>query len=37
MKQFSFSGFEIPDMDAEKLVRPADIVRYIADKEDVYD
>jgi len=30
-------GFEIPDTDAEKLVRPADIVRYIADKEDVYD
>lgn len=30
-------GFEIPDMDAERLLRPADIVRYIADKEDVYD
>ncbi|XP_021927471.1 uncharacterized protein LOC110833559 isoform X3 [Zootermopsis nevadensis] len=30
-------GFEIPDTDAEKLVRPADIVRYVADKEDVYD
>ncbi|XP_049960398.1 acyl carrier protein, mitochondrial isoform X2 [Schistocerca serialis cubense] len=30
-------GFEIPDSDAEKLVRPADIVRYIADKEDVYE
>ncbi|GFG33627.1 hypothetical protein Cfor_03382 [Coptotermes formosanus] len=30
-------GFEIPDTDAEKLIRPADIVRYIADKEDVYD
>ncbi|KAG7196501.1 hypothetical protein KM043_018510 [Ampulex compressa] len=28
-------GFEIPDMDAERLLRPADIVRYIADKEDV--
>lgn len=37
MKQFCISGFEIPDTDAEKLVRPADIVRYIADKEDVYD
>ncbi|XP_076160887.1 NADH dehydrogenase (ubiquinone) acyl carrier protein isoform X3 [Ptiloglossa arizonensis] len=30
-------GFEIPDMDAERLFRPADIVRYVADKEDVYD
>ncbi|XP_069684481.1 acyl carrier protein, mitochondrial isoform X2 [Periplaneta americana] len=30
-------GFEIPDTDAEKLVRPADIVQYIADKEDIYD
>ncbi|XP_076628043.1 NADH dehydrogenase (ubiquinone) acyl carrier protein isoform X1 [Colletes latitarsis] len=30
-------GFEIPDMDAEKLLRPADIVRYVGDKEDVYD
>ncbi|KRT78432.1 hypothetical protein AMK59_6586 [Oryctes borbonicus] len=29
-------GFEIPDSDAEKLLRPADIVRYVADKEDVY-
>ncbi|CAL4079085.1 unnamed protein product, partial [Meganyctiphanes norvegica] len=27
-------GFEIPDGDAEKLLRPADVVRYIADKED---
>ncbi|XP_014489338.1 PREDICTED: acyl carrier protein, mitochondrial isoform X2 [Dinoponera quadriceps] len=30
-------GFEIPDMDAERLLRPSDIVRYIADKEDVFD
>lgn len=30
-------GFEIPDVDAEKLQRPADIVRYVADKEDVYE
>ncbi|XP_057369253.1 acyl carrier protein, mitochondrial-like [Daphnia carinata] len=30
-------GFEIPDADAEKLLRPADIVRYIADKEEVYE
>ncbi|XP_044728482.1 acyl carrier protein, mitochondrial isoform X1 [Chrysoperla carnea] len=30
-------GFEIPDGDAEKLVRPADIVRYVADKEDIYE
>ncbi|KAF2882065.1 hypothetical protein ILUMI_24113 [Ignelater luminosus] len=30
-------GFEIPDADAEKLQRPADIVRYVADKEDVYE
>nr|BAN20778.1 conserved hypothetical protein [Riptortus pedestris] len=30
-------GFEIPDVDAEKLLRPADIVRYIGDREDVYE
>ncbi|KAB0794172.1 hypothetical protein PPYR_13792 [Photinus pyralis] len=30
-------GFEIPDMDAEKLHRPKDIVRYVADREDVYE
>lgn len=31
------SGFEIPDQDAEKLFRPADIVQYVADKEDIYE
>ncbi|XP_018561162.1 acyl carrier protein, mitochondrial isoform X1 [Anoplophora glabripennis] len=30
-------GFEIPDADAEKLLKPADIVRYVGDKEDVYE
>merc|ERR1712002_634737 len=30
-------GFEIPDADAEKLLRPRDIVRYIGDKKDIYD
>ncbi|KAL3272351.1 hypothetical protein HHI36_013831 [Cryptolaemus montrouzieri] len=30
-------GFEIPDADAEKLLKPADIVRYVADKEDIYE
>lgn len=30
-------GFEIPDMDTERLMKPADLVRYIADKEDIYD
>ncbi|CAO1392145.1 unnamed protein product [Diamesa hyperborea] len=30
-------GFEIPDSDAEKLIRPSDIVKYIADKEDVHE
>lgn len=30
-------SFEIPDMDAQRLLRPKDIVRYIADKEDVYE
>ncbi|XP_023954285.1 acyl carrier protein, mitochondrial isoform X2 [Bicyclus anynana] len=30
-------GFEIPDGDAERLVRPRDIVQYVADKEDIYD
>jgi NADH dehydrogenase (ubiquinone) 1 alpha/beta subcomplex 1 len=30
-------GFEIPDGDAENLVTPAKLVRYIADKQDVYE
>ncbi|XP_077299345.1 NADH dehydrogenase (ubiquinone) acyl carrier protein isoform X2 [Arctopsyche grandis] len=30
-------GFEIPDMDTERLMKPGDLVRYIADKEDIYD
>ncbi|KYB25738.1 mitochondrial acyl carrier protein 1 isoform A [Tribolium castaneum] len=30
-------GFEIPDGDAEKLLKPADIVRYVADREDIYE
>ncbi|KAH8327382.1 hypothetical protein KR074_004923 [Drosophila pseudoananassae] len=30
-------GFEIPDTDAEKLLKPADIIKYVADKEDVYE
>ncbi|XP_046403539.1 acyl carrier protein, mitochondrial [Ischnura elegans] len=30
-------GFEIPDTDAEKLFKPGDIVRYVADKEDIYE
>ncbi|KAJ8923039.1 hypothetical protein NQ315_001587 [Exocentrus adspersus] len=30
-------GFEIPDADAERLLTPADIVRYVGDREDVYE
>lgn len=30
-------GFEIPDMDADRLWKPADIVRYIGDRDDVYE
>lgn len=30
-------GFEIPDCDAEKLVKPSDIVRYVADRQDIYE
>nr|XP_006637206.1 PREDICTED: acyl carrier protein, mitochondrial [Lepisosteus oculatus] len=30
-------GFEIPDVDAEKLMTPEDIVMYISDKKDVYE
>ncbi|XP_073983966.1 NADH dehydrogenase (ubiquinone) acyl carrier protein isoform X1 [Rhodnius prolixus] len=30
-------GFEIPDADAEKLLRPADIIRYVGDRQDVYE
>lgn len=29
-------NFEIPDKDAEKLLTPADIVKYITDKEEAY-
>jgi len=29
-------GFEIPDNDSDRLMSPADIVQYIADKEDLY-
>ncbi|XP_053205031.1 uncharacterized protein LOC128389457 [Panonychus citri] len=28
--------FEIPDRDAEKLLRPIDIVKYVADKDEAY-
>jgi len=31
------TGFEIPDCDVDRLMSPADIVQYIADKNDVYD
>ncbi|KAI5719633.1 hypothetical protein M8J76_012796 [Diaphorina citri] len=30
-------GFEIPDRDAEKLLHVKDVIRYIADREDVYE
>jgi NADH dehydrogenase (ubiquinone) 1 alpha/beta subcomplex 1, acyl-carrier protein len=30
-------GFEIPDSDAERLYTPKDIIRYVADHEDVYE
>lgn len=30
-------GFEIPDGDAERLLRPKDIIQYVADKEDIYE
>ncbi|KTF80378.1 hypothetical protein cypCar_00033882, partial [Cyprinus carpio] len=30
-------GFEIPDAEAEKLMTPAEIVQFIADKKDVYE
>ena len=29
-------GFEIPDAHAEKMLKPADIVQYVADKNDVF-
>lgn len=32
-----FTGFEIPDGAAEKLMTPEEIVQYIADKKDVYE
>ena len=30
-------GFEIPDDHGEKLLTPAQIVRYVADHEDIYE
>lgn len=29
-------NFEIPDQDAEKLLRPIDIVKYVSNKEEAY-
>lgn len=29
-------GFEIPDVDAEKLWTPADIIKYVCDKEECW-
>ena len=37
LKLLTFSGFEIPDDHAEKLMTPKQIVRYVADHEDVYE
>lgn len=30
-------GFEIPDMDADKLQTPKAIIRYVGDKQDCYE
>lgn len=30
-------GFEIPDAEAEKLLRPADVVKYIAEKKEIHE
>ncbi|XP_069123466.1 acyl carrier protein, mitochondrial-like isoform X1 [Argopecten irradians] len=30
-------GFEIPDIDSERLLTPQDLIRYVADKEDIYE
>jgi len=30
-------GFEIPDADSERLMRPREICQYIADKEDIFE
>lgn len=30
-------GFEIPEMDSERLYTVKDLIRYIGDKEDIYD
>lgn len=27
-------GFEIPDNEAEKLTKPSDIIKYVAEKDD---
>jgi len=29
--------FEIPDLDAEKLIHPKDIVQYVCDRQEIYD
>jgi NADH dehydrogenase (ubiquinone) 1 alpha/beta subcomplex 1 len=29
--------FEIPDVDAEKLLTPRDVLKYISDKEEAYE
>jgi len=30
-------GFEIPDGDAERLLKPSDVIQYVGDKMDVYE
>jgi NADH dehydrogenase (ubiquinone) 1 alpha/beta subcomplex 1 len=30
-------GFEISDSDAERLMRPKDILQYVADKNDIFE
>jgi NADH dehydrogenase (ubiquinone) 1 alpha/beta subcomplex 1 len=34
--RMTICSFEIPDADAEKLLRPSDVVKYIAEKENVH-
>ncbi|ESP04048.1 hypothetical protein LOTGIDRAFT_110237, partial [Lottia gigantea] len=30
-------GFEIPDADSERLMRPKDIIQYVADRDDIFE
>ena len=35
MLKYGCAGFEIPDADAERLLRPVDVVKYVTEKQEI--